>query len=73
MYRGNAKKCVMSNNYVTVLKVPGKRVLADVNCYCKMTSLMALDGVMSFLRLKGGTNTCKCMQHSPTFGGMAKS
>ena len=39
-------------------------MLADVFCYWKMTSLMALDGVTSFLRLKDVTNTPKRMRHS---------
>ena len=47
----------------------GKRVLADVICYSKMTSLMELDGVTSFLRLKDATNACNCMRHSLTIGG----
>ena len=34
-------------------------MLADVICYWKMTSFMALDGVTSFLRLKDDTNTRK--------------
>ena len=34
-----------------------------------MTSLMALDGVTSFLRLKDVTITCKGMRHSLRFGG----
>ena len=59
-YRANAKKHI-SNNNVTVLKARGKCTLADVNCYCKMMSVMALDGVTSFLRLKDVTNTCKHM------------
>ena len=33
-------------------------MLADIICYWKMMSFMALDGVMSFLRLKDVTNTC---------------
>ena len=33
-------------------------MLADVICYWKMMSFMALDGVTSFLRLKDVTNTC---------------
>ena len=33
-----------------------------------MMSVMALDGVTSFLRLKDVTNTCKRMRHSPTVG-----
>ena len=40
---------------VTVLKARGNRALADVNCYCKMTSVVALDGVTSFLSLKDVT------------------
>ena len=63
-------KCYIciSNDIVTVLKARGKRTRADVNCYCKMTSVVALDGVASFLRLKDATYSCKRMQHSPTFG-----
>ena len=57
----------------TVLKARGKRALADVICYCKMASIIALDGVTSFLRLKDLTNTCKRMQHIPTIGGKAES
>ena len=34
-------------------------MLADVICNCKMTSIMTLDGVTSFLRFKDVTNTCK--------------
>ena len=48
-YRPNAKKCVISNDIVTVLKVCGKRTVADINCYCKMMSIVALDGVMLFI------------------------
>ena len=55
--------------YFTVLKARGKRALADVVYCCKMTSVMMLDGVMLFLRLKDITNTWKCMGHSPTIGG----
>ena len=47
----------------------GKSALADVICYSKMTSTIALDGVSSFLRLKYATNTRKRMQHSPATGG----
>ena len=46
-----------------------KRALADDIYNWNMTSVMALHSVTSFLRLKDITNTCKCMQHSPTFGG----
>ena len=44
-------------------------MLADVICYWKMTSFMALDGVASFLRLKDVTNTCKQMRRSLSIGG----
>ena len=37
-------------------------MIADVICYLKMTSFMALDGVTSFLRLKDVTNTCNRMR-----------
>ena len=68
-YRDNAKqKRVISNNIVTVLRACGKHALADVNCYCEMTSIVALDGVMSLLRLKDVTYLCKHMRHSPTIG-----
>ena len=44
-----------------------KSALADFNCYYKMTSAMALDGVMPFLRLKKKTlqiqvNLCDTVQ-----------
>ena len=42
--------------YFTVLKA-----LAEVICYCKMTSVMALYDVTSFSRSKDVTNTCKRM------------
>ena len=64
----NAKTSVISNNNVTVLKVWVNYALADVNCHCKMMSVMALEGVTSFLYLKDITNTCKRMRHSPTIG-----
>ena len=44
-------------------------MLAEVICYWKMTSFMALDGATSFLRLKDVTNTCKGMRRSLTNGG----
>ena len=44
----NAKKRIISNKTVTVLKARGKPTLVDVNCHCKMTSVMVLDGVISF-------------------------
>ena len=65
------KTCVISNYNVTVLKVRGKHALADIICYCKMTSVMVLDGVTSYLGLKDVTNTCKRMQHRPTIGGIS--
>ena len=34
-----------------------------------MTSVMALDGVTSFSRLKDVINTCERMRHSQTIGG----
>ena len=34
-----------------------------------MTSLVALDGVTSFLRLKDVIITCKCMRRSLSIGG----
>ena len=49
----------------------GKSALADVICYCKMTSGIALDGVTAFSCLKDVTNTCKRMSHSPTIGGIS--
>ena len=52
MYKANAKKCVILNNNVTVLKAPGKGALADINCYCKMTPVMALDGLTWFFTLE---------------------
>ena len=39
-------------------------MLADIICYLKMTSYMALDGIIPFLCLKDITNTCKLMQHT---------
>ena len=44
-------------------------MLADVFCYCEMTSVMVLYGETSFLRLKDVTNTSKYMQSSPAIGG----
>ena len=44
-------------------------MIADVICYWKMTSCMALDGITSFFRLKDVTNTFKRMQHSLSIGG----
>ena len=46
----------------------GKSTLADIIFNCKMTSVMVLDSVMSFLRLKDVINTSKHMQHSQTIG-----
>ena len=67
------KKRVISNDIVTVWKAHRKRALADVKYYCKMTSLVSLDGVTSFLRLKFDTYSCKRMQHSPTIGGISSA
>ena len=44
-------------------------MLADVICYWKMTSFVAVDGVSPFLRLKDVTNTRKRMQRSLSIGG----
>ena len=57
-----------SNDIVTVLKARGKQALADVNCYCKMMSVVELDGVTSFLCLKDVTYSCKRMRQSQTIG-----
>ena len=46
-------------------------MLADVICYWKMTSVMALDCLTSFFRWKDVINTCKCMQHNPYIGGIS--
>ena len=48
-------------------------MIADVICYWKMTSFMALDGVTSFLRLKDVANTCKRMRRGPSIGGSVKA
>ena len=42
---------------------------ADVICSWKMTSLVPLDGVPSYLRLKDVTNTRKRMRRSLSIGG----
>ena len=65
------KKCDISNDKVTVLKALGKCALADVNCYCKMTSVVTLDSVTLFLRKKDTKYSCKHMRHSPTIGGIS--
>ena len=52
-------KCAISNDFVTVLEARGKSTLYDIKCYCKMTSILALGGVTSFLRLKDVTYSCK--------------
>ena len=44
-------------------------MLADVICYWKMMSYMALDGITWFLRLKDVKNTCKPMGRSLSIGG----
>ena len=64
-------KRVISNDKVIILKTRAKCELVDVNCYCKMTSIVALDGVTSFVRLKDVTYSCKRMRHSTTIGGMS--
>ena len=62
------KKHDISNNIVKALKAHGKRALVDINCYCKMMSVVALDGVTSFLHFKYATYSCKRIRHSPTIG-----
>ena len=47
----------------------GKYVLADVICYWKMMSFMALDCETSYLRLTDVTNTCEHMRRSLSIGG----
>ena len=44
-------------------------MLVDVICNEKMTLFMALDGVMSFLRLKDVINSRKRMRRSLSIGG----
>ena len=44
-------------------------MLADVICYWKITSFIALDGVTSFIRLKDITNACKRVRCSLSIGG----
>ena len=46
-----------------------KHALTDASCYCKMTSVLALDSVRSFSRWKDVTNTYNRMRHSLTIGG----
>ena len=65
-YRANAKKSVVLNDIVTVVKACGKRALAV--CYCKMTSVVALEGVTLFLCLKDVIYLCKSMPYSSTIG-----
>ena len=48
-------------------------MIADVICYWENTSLMALDGVTSFLRLKDVTNACKRMRRGLSIGGSSSS
>ena len=65
------KRDISNNTFKTALKARERRSLVDVICYCKMTSVMALDGVTSFLRWKDVTYTCKYMRHNPTIDGIA--
>ena len=48
-------------------------MLGDFNYFYKMMSVMALDGVTSFLCLKVITNARKCMRHSQSFLGRLKT
>ena len=65
------RKCVTSSDIVTGFNARGKHALADANCYCKMTSVVVLDGVTLFLRLNDVTYLCKHMRHSPTISGIS--
>ena len=65
------KRDISNNN--SVLKEQGKRGLADGICFCKMTLVMALDGVTSFSGWKDVTNVCKPMRLSPTIGGISSA
>ena len=56
-------------NNKKAFKAQGKCVIADVICYWKMMSFMALDRVMSYLRLINVTNTCKRMRCGLSIGG----
>ena len=58
------------SNKNSVLKARGKRALVDVICYNKMTSVMALGGVTSFLRLKYVTHTYKVCDTVQLFAGV---
>ena len=51
----------------------GKYVIADVIFYWENASLMTLDGVTSFLRLKDVTNTCKRMRRGLSIGRSSPS
>ena len=42
-----------------------------IRCNRKMTTVMALDSVTSFMRWKDVTYTYKYMQHNPTIGGVS--
>ena len=65
------KKCFISNDIVTVLKACGKHTLCDVNCYCKMTSVVALDGVTSFFSWKDITNHVNVRDTVQLFAGIS--
>ena len=62
------KKCNIKQLF-TALKAQGQCVIADVRCYWKMTSFIAVDGVTVFLRLRYVTNTCKRMRRGLSIGG----
>ena len=64
-------KKVIHHTIIHSFESARKSALADVIYCCKMTSIMALDSLTSFLRLKKVTNihVCKRMPHSPTIGG----
>ena len=66
-YRVNAKNVI----YQTIIHSfeSETKTRASWRHYCKMTSVLASDGVTAFLRLKDVLKTRKRMWHSPTFGG----
>ena len=51
------------------MKARGKCALADLICYCKMKSVMALDGVTSFLRLVKVSDTVQLLSGFPQCNG----
>ena len=70
-YRVNVKKKVI---YQTIIhSFESARTEHRVICYCKMTSVMALDGVTLFLYLKDVTNSSKRMRPVQLLAGILQS